>query len=95
MFWSNSSRVILHCLALVGIAMDWLCYEAKERFAGWQIIQVIHIPRWKWEMIKGMEGSVEGHEAVPNETNWIRRNEFGYPDLPMGKYVREEKRKTI
>lgn len=95
MFWSNSSRVILHCLALVGIAMDWLCYEAKERLAGWQIIQVIHIPRWKWEMIKGMEGSVEGHEAVPNETNWIRRNEFGYPDLPMGKYVREEKRKTI
>ena len=95
MFWSNSSRVILHCLALVGIAMDWLCYEAKERLAGWQIIQVIHIPRWKWEMIKGMEGSVEGHEAVPNETNWIRRNEFGYPDLPVGKYVSEEKRKTI
>ena len=73
--------------------MDWLCYEAKERLAGWQIIQVIHIPRWKWELIKGMEGPVE--RTVPNETNWIRRNEFGYPDLPMGKYVSEEKRKTI
>ena len=92
MFWSNSGKVILSCLALVGIAMDWLCYEAKESSGEWwKIIQVIHIPRWKWEMIKGMEG----HEAVPNETNWIRRNEFGYPDLPMGKYVREEKRKTI
>ena len=92
MFWSNSGKVILSCLALVGIAMDWLCYEAKESSGEWwKIIQVIHIPRWKWEMIKGMNGSVERTEEEPG----IRRNEFGYPDLPMGKYVSEEKRKTI
>lgn len=77
MFWSNCRKTMCSCIAMLSIGWSWLCYEAMFAMPGKQIFQVIHIPRVRWEEIKGKlarKGKLEEMQCSE-----IKRNEFGYP----------------
>lgn len=68
---------------MLSIGWSWLCYEAMFAMPGKQIFQVIHIPRVRWEEIKGklaFKGKLARKGKLEEmQCSEIKRNEFGYP----------------